>query len=167
MGVQTRFKNQVLNNAGEPVQVGMKAPNAILINNQLEEVQLEQYADHIRIISVVPSLDTGVCQAQTRRFNEEATSRPDVVVLTISMDLPFAQQRFCAAEGLERVHTLSDHRDADFGQKYGFLMPSVRLLSRGVVVIDKDNVIRHVEYVEETSQEVDFKAALQVVHELA
>ncbi len=167
MGVQTHFKNQVLENAGEPVQVGMKAPNATLIDNQLEEVQLDKYADHIRIISVVPSLDTGVCQAQTRRFNEEATSRPDVVVLTVSMDLPFAQQRFCAAEGLERVHTLSDHRDAEFGQKYGFLMPQVRLLSRGVVVIDKDNVIRHVEYVEETSHEVDFKAALQVVSELA
>lgn len=147
---------------GPELKVGDQAPDFVAIGNQLQEVRLSDYADKIKIISVIPSVDTPVCDAQTRRFNTEATKLGEnVVVLTLSMDLPFAQERFCAAAGLDQVHTLSDHRDADFGEKYGFLIQELRLLSRGMVVVDAENVIRHVEYVPDADHAVDFAAALE------
>ena len=158
----TVWDGQKLTLVGPALNIGDQAPDFIAINNQLEEVHFQDYADKIKIISVIPSVDTPVCDAQTRRFNTEATRLGDnVVVLTLSMDLPFAQERFCAAAGLDRVHTLSDHRDADFGMKYGFLIQELRLLSRGMVVVDAQNRIRHIEYVLDADHAVDFAAALE------
>ena len=120
----------------------------------------------VKVISVVPSLDTGVCDAQTRWFNQDVTKlSDDVVVLTVSMDLPFAQARWCGAAGVNNVITLSDHKDASFGQNYGFLIEELRLLSRGVVVINKDNKVTYVEYVPEVTNPVNFDAVLAAVKE--
>ncbi len=167
MAYQTKFGDLVLTNVGERRAKGDKAPDAVLMNKDLKEVKLSDWDGKIKVLAVVPSMDTGVCQAQVRRFNEEATKLgDDVVVLAISMDLPFAQQRFCAAEGLDQVITLSDHRDADFGENYGFLMKELRLLSRGVVIVDRDNVIQYTEYVPEVPQQVDFDAALAALKEI-
>ena len=119
------------------------------------------------ILSVFPSVDTSVCALQNKRFNQEATRLNDQVeVVSISVDLPFAQQRFCAAEGIDRVHVYSDYRDLDFGMKYGFVIRELRLLGRGVVVIDPKGMIRHIEYVPEITHEPDYEAALKVVKSL-
>lgn len=167
MSYQTKFGDRMLTNVGTRQAVGQQAPNALLIGAGLEEKHLSDWDGKIKVLAVVPSLDTGVCQAQVRRFNEAVLRQSDdVVLLAISMDLPFAQQRFCGAEGLDRVITLSDHRDADFGNQYGFLMEEVRLLSRGVVIIDRDNVIRYVEYVPEVPTQVNFDAALAALKEI-
>ena len=136
------------------------------MNSGLKDVRLSDYAGKIVIIAVYPSIDTGVCQAQNRRFNAEATKMEDIVVLSVSCDLPFAQRRFCAAEGLDKVITLSDHRHVDFGTKYGFLMEELRLLARGTVVVDKEGFVRYVEYVPEITQEPLYEAALEVVKQL-
>ena len=120
----------------------------------------------MRVIAVYPSIDTGICAAQNRRFNQEANNMKDVVVLSVSVDLPFAQSRFCAAEGLNNIVTLSDHKDLDFGSKYGFVIKELRLLARGTVIIGKDNKIKYVEYVPEIAQEPDYDAAMKVVKEL-
>ncbi|MDD4193467.1 MAG: thiol peroxidase, partial [Mangrovibacterium sp.] len=110
--------------------------------------------------------DTGVCQAQNRRFNAEASNLGDAVILSVSCDLPFAQNRFCAAEGLDKVITLSDHKEVDFGAKYGFLIKELRLLARGTVVIDKKGFVKYVEYVPEIASEPDYDAALSVIREI-
>jgi len=116
------------------------------------------------VINSVPSLDTPVCAMQTRRFNEEAAALgSDVKVLVVSMDLPFAQQRFCATEGIANLETLSDHRDASFGTAYGMLIKELRLLARGVLVIDKDGVLRYQQLVPEVAQEPDYEAALAAI----
>lgn len=154
--------------AGNPVelkgtlpQVGAPAPEFTALNNDLTDFHLSDLKGKVVIISVVPSLDTGVCSLQTRHFNEDANDLGDGVrVLTLSMDLPFAQKRFCAAEGLERVITLSDHRTGEFGEKYGFLMEGLRLHARGVIVVDKEGIVRYVEQVPEVTHEVNFDAAL-------
>ena len=138
---------------GKEVKVGDKAPAFTLLDNGLGEKTLADYAGKVKVISVVPSLDTGVCDAQTRWFNQ------NVVVLTVSVDLPFAQKRWCGAAGIDQVETLSDHRDLSFGENYGFILEGLRLLSRGIVVIDKDDVIRYVEYVPEVTSAVNFDAA--------
>ncbi|MCI5837209.1 MAG: thiol peroxidase [Veillonellaceae bacterium] len=164
---QTKFGNNMLDLAGSAVEVGAAAPDASLVNGKLEEVHLSDWNGKIKVIAVVPSMNTGVCQAQVREFNKQAVDfHDDVVVLAISMDLPFAQQEFCAANGLERVITLSDHRSAEFGTKYGFLMEAVRLLSRGVVIIDRDNIVRYAEYVPEVKDQVDFDRALAALREI-
>ena len=112
-------------------------------------------------------MDTPVCQSQVRQFNKDAVDfADDVVVIALSTDLPFAQERFCAAEGLDRVVTLSDHKTAEFGEKYGYLIPDLRLLSRGVVVVDRDNVVRYIEYVPEANDQVDFAKALEALKKL-
>lgn len=147
--------------AGEAIKPGDKAPDFIVVNAKLEPVRLSDYSGKTVVIAVYPSIDTGVCQAQNRRFNAEAANFKDLVVLSISCDLPFAQRRFCAAEGLDHVITLSDHRDVDFGKKYGFLMQEVRLLARGTVIIDPQGIVQYVEYVPEITQEPDYEAALK------
>ena len=141
---------------GPEVKVGQQAPDFTVLS--------KDYEGKVKVISVVPSLDTGVCDAQTRWFNQDATSlSEDVVVLTISMDLPFAQKRWCGAAGVDKVVTLSDHKDASFGENYGFLIEELRLLTRGVVVINKDNKVTYVEYVPEVTQAVNFDAALEAI----
>ena len=145
---------------GKEVKVGDKAPAFTVLDNGLGEKTLADYAGKVKVISVVPSLDTGVCDAQTRWFNQNVSKLGDnVVVLTVSVDLPFAQKRWCGAAGIDQVETLSDHRDLSFGENYGFILEGLRLLSRGIVVIDKDDVVRYVEYVPEVTSAVNFEAA--------
>mgnify|MGYP003090605548 FL=1 len=145
---------------GKEVKIGDKAPAFTLLDNGLGEKTLADYAGKVKVISVVPSLDTGVCDAQTRWFNQNVSKLGEnVVVLTVSVDLPFAQKRWCGAAGIDQVETLSDHRDLSFGENYGFILEGLRLLSRGIVVIDKDDVVRYVEYVPEVTSAVNFDAA--------
>ena len=122
---------------GQEIKVGDKAPDFTVIRNDLSEYVLKDAGDNVKIISVVPSVDTGVCELQTINFNETAAELGDIVILTISVDLPFAQKRFCGAHGIDKVITLSDHRDLSFGLSYGFVMEELRLLARGVVVLDR------------------------------
>ena len=152
---------------GKEVKVGDKAPAFTLLDNGLGEKTLADYAGKVKVISVVPSLDTGVCDAQTRWFNQNVSKLGDnVVVLTVSVDLPFAQKRWCGAAGIDQVETLSDHRDLSFGENYGFILEGLRLLSRGIVIIDKDDVVRYVEYVPEVTSAVNFDAAEAATKEL-
>lgn len=160
------FKGQPLTAVGPRLKVGDKAPDFTVINGKLDEETLATTSGKVRLIASVPSLDTPVCDLETRRFNEEAVSLgPDVVVLTVSMDLPFAQNRWCAAAGIQRVRTLSDHRTASFGLNYGVLVKELRLLQRAVFVVDRDDTIHYVEYVKEIGQEPDYDAALAAVKE--
>lgn len=152
---------------GPEVKVGEKAPDFKLLDNSLAEKTLKDYEGKIKVISVVPSLDTGVCDAQTRWFNKDVTGlSSDVVVLTVSMDLPFAQARWCGAAGVKNVVTHSDHRDASFGTNYGFLMEGLRLEARGVVVIDKNDKVTYVEYVPEVTHAINFDGVLAAVKAL-
>lgn len=141
--------------------MGEAAPDFRLVDRKLQTRTLADYAGKVKIISVVPSLDTPVCDTQTRRFNADAAALgDDVVVLTVSMDLPFAQARWCGQAGLDQVITLSDHRDASFGQAYGTLMTDLRLEARSVFVADRNNRLVHVEYVPNIGQQPDYEAAL-------
>ena len=160
------FAGGPLTLVGPEVKVGQQAPDFTLLDNELNVKTLADFDGKVKVISVVPSLDTGVCDAQTRWFNQDVTKlSDDVVVLTVSMDLPFAQARWCGAAGVNNVITLSDHKDASFGQNYGFLIEDLRLLSRGVVVINKDNKVTYVEYVPEVTNPVNFDAVLAAVKE--
>ncbi|MFF3023645.1 thiol peroxidase [Gottfriedia sp. NPDC057948] len=157
------FKNNPVTLIGQEVKVGEKAPSFTVLANDLSPVTLEASAGKVRLISAVPSVDTGVCDAQTRRFNEELSNVENVEVLTISMDLPFAQKRWCAASGLENVHTYSDHRDASFGEAFGVLMQELRLLARAVFVVDSNDVVTYVEYVAEGTTHPNYEAAIEAV----
>ncbi len=149
---------------GNEVTVGAKAPDFVVLDNDLQPVSLDTFDGKVRVISVVPSLDTPVCDAQTRKFNEEAGKLgDDVVVLTISMDLPFAQKRWCGAAGVDKVHTLSDHREASFGQAYGVLIMELRLLARAVFVIDRDGTVCYTQLVKEATEEPDYAEVLAAV----
>lgn len=160
------FAGGPLTLVGPEVKVGQQAPDFTLLDNELNVKTLADFDGKVKVISVVPSLDTGVCDAQTRWFNQDVTKlSDDVFVLTVSMDLPFAQARWCGAAGVNNVITLSDHKDASFGQNYGFLIEELRLLSRGVVVINKDNKVTYVEYVPEVTNPVNFDAVLAAVKE--
>ncbi|NJB68034.1 thiol peroxidase [Desulfobaculum xiamenense] len=146
--------------AGTPVQVGQKAPNFTVLDTALAPKTLADYAGRVLIISSVPSLDTPVCDMETRRFNTEAANLGDVTILTISTDLPFAQKRWCGAAGVDKVVTLSDHRDLSFGMAYGLVIRELRLLARAVLVVDPKGVIAYQQIVGEVSQEPDYAAAL-------
>lgn len=159
-------KGNPLTLLGEEIKVGDKAPDFTVLSAGLAPVKLSDYDGKVRVIAIYPSIDTGVCQAQNRRFNAEASNLGDAVILSVSCDLPFAQSRFCAAEGLDKVITLSDHKDVDFGTKYGFLIKELRLLARGTVIVDKDGIVKYVEYVPEISTEPNYEAAIQAVKEL-
>lgn len=164
---EVKFAGNPLPLSGNGIQVGDKAPNFTALNTALQPVSLADHKGKLRIISVFPSVDTSVCSLQTRRFNAEAKALGDAVqVFTISNDLPFALGRFCGAENIENLIPLSDHRDQEFGKAYGFLLEPLRLLARGVVVIDKDDTIRYVEYVPEVTTEPNYEAALAVVKQL-
>jgi len=146
---------------GNPVTVGARAPGFTLIDKDLKEVALSTFAGKVKIISVTPSLDTPVCDLQARRFNDEAQSLSDaVVVLNVGMDLPFAIARYCADAGLDRVKALSDHREAAFGMSYGVLIKGLRLLARSIFVIDKGDVLRYQEIVPEVTHHPDYDRAL-------
>ncbi|MGF7045794.1 thiol peroxidase [Paenibacillus sp. DS2015] len=165
-GIAT-FKGSPLTLVGPALKVGDAAPDFTVSKNLVEEVSLKDYAGKIKLISVVPSLDTGVCDTQTRRFNEEAADLgDDVVILTISMDLPFAQARWCGAAGVERVITLSDHKNAAFGEAYGVLIQEFRLDMRSIFVIDKNDKITYVEYLSEMTEHPNYEQAVTAVKDL-
>ncbi|AIQ46427.1 thioredoxin peroxidase [Paenibacillus sp. FSL R7-0273] len=161
------FKGNPITLVGPELKVGDSAPDFTVSKNLLEDASLGDYAGKIKLISVVPSLDTGVCDAQTRRFNSEAAELgDDVVILTISTDLPFAQARWCGAAGIDRVVTLSDHKEAAFGQAYGVLIKEFRLDMRSIFVIDKNDKLTYVEYLGEMSEHPNYEAAIAAVKEL-
>jgi len=162
----TTLKGNPLTLIGPQLKVGDKAPDFELVDTGLATVTLKQTGNAVRILSVVPSLDTPVCDAQTKRFNDELAKLPGLEVLTVSMDLPFAQKRWCGAFGVDRVKMLSDHKNAAFGASYGTLIKELRIESRAIFVVDKDNVIRHVEYVKEVADHPDYEAALKVAKSL-
>ena len=145
---------------GPALEAGQQAPDFKLVDNSLKDVTLADTGSQVRIISVVPSLDTPVCDAQTKRFNEEAAKLPGVSIISISMDLPFAQKRWCGAFGVDKIKMLSDHRDGNFGSSYGTLIKDLRIESRAIFVLDKSNVIRHVEYVKEVADFPNYDTAL-------
>ena len=156
----TTMKGNPLTLVGPQLQAGDPAPDFNVVDGTLSPVNLEKTGNHVRIISVVPSLDTPVCDLQTKRFNEEAAKLPAVDILTISMDLPFAQKRWCGAFGVDRIKMLSDHRSGSFGEAYGTLIKDLRIESRAIFVLDKDNIIRYVEYVKEVADHPNYDAAL-------
>lgn len=152
---------------GAMLNVGDPAPDFALTANNWQTKRLADYAGMVKIISVVPSLDTRVCAAQTRRFNQEAAALGEnVVVLTVSADLPYAQARWCAAEGIDRVETLSDHKDMNFSDAYGVHVYNIRICQRAVFVIDGNDVVQHAEYVPVIGHEIDFEAALATARTL-
>ncbi len=161
------MKGKPLTLLGNKVKEGDKAPDFEAVANDLTTVKFSSFAGKVCIISSVPSLDTSVCDTMTRRFNEEAGNLgKDVVVLTISMDLPFAQKRWCGAAGVENLQTLSDHREASFSKAYGVLVKELRLLARAVFVVNKEGVIRYKQIVEELTNEPDYEAVLKAAKQL-
>ncbi len=152
---------------GPELKVGDKAPDFKVNKDLVTEVSLSDYAGKIKLISVVPSLDTGVCDMQTRRFNEEAAGLgEDVIILTVSVDLPFAQSRWCGAAGVDKVVTLSDYKIKSFGQAYGVLIKEFQLDMRSIFVLDANNTITYIEYLKEMTQHPDYEAALSAVKAL-
>ena len=156
----TTMRGNPMTLVGPELKAGEKAPDFTALDNGMKPVKLSDTGHKTRIFSVVPSLDTPVCDAQTKRFNEEAGQLPDVDIYTVSMDLPFAQKRFCNAFTLDKVKMLSDHRDASFGTSYGTLIKELRILSRAIFVVGPDDKIKYVEYVPEVSQHPNYEAAL-------
>lgn len=157
---------QPLTARGRKLAVGEQAPDFKLLDNDLKVKTLADYKDAVKLISIVPSLDTGVCDLQTRQFNEDIAELPEAVVITVSVDLPFAQKRWCGNADLEDAVTLSDHRDVAFGEAYGVLIEELRLLARAVLVLDRDNKITYVEYLEEMTSHPDYEQALAAVKAL-
>lgn len=151
---------------GEQVKVGDKAPSFKATKNDLSQWSSESCQGKVVVYSVAPSLDTSVCALQAKKFNKEASELDGVNVVTITEDLPFAQARFCSNEGIENNLMISDYKDREFGEKYGFLIDEVKLLARGVVVVDKEGTIQYVEYVPEVTDEVNFERALEEVKKL-
>ncbi len=157
------LKGNAVTLSGTELKIGDTAPDFNLQNNGLEDVNLATSAGKTRIIASIPSLDTGVCHAETKRFNDEAATLPNVAVLVISTDLPFGQKRWCGAEGVDKVACLSDHRSASFGKSYGVLIsggPLDRCLTRAIFVVGADNKIKYVEYVPEITSHPNYDAVL-------
>ncbi len=148
---------------GKEISVGDEAPNFSVRSNDLKRVTLDDYDGKIKLISVIPSIDTGVCAKQTKRFNEEISKLDNVQALTISMDLPFAQARWSQTNDVNNLELLSDHLHADFGMKFGLLIQKLRLLARAVIVIDSDNKVTYIEVVEEVTNHPDYDQALAAV----
>jgi thiol peroxidase len=151
---------------GKDPQIGEPAPDCALTANDLSEVKLSSFKGKKIIISVVPSLDTPVCDLQSKRFNKEAVSLPDTVILTVSMDLPFAQKRWCGMTGSDKIKTLSDYRQASFGQAYGVLIENLRLLTRAIFIVDEKSILRYKQIVPEITQEPNYEEALAVLKKI-
>ena len=162
------MKGNPLTLVGKEIKVGDAAPDVTLVGNDLSPVRLSSFRGKVCVIASVPSLDTAVCDLETRKFNQSASALgSDVAILTVSMDLPFAQKRWCGAAGVTNVQTLSDHREAAFGASYGVLIKELRLLARAVFVVDKEGVVRYVEVVKELTNEPDYEAVLNAVRKLS
>jgi thiol peroxidase len=164
----TTLKGNPLDLTGPELKVGDAAPDAVLRKDLVSDIKLSEIPG-AKLLSVVPSVDTPICALQTKRFNEEAAKLPGVTFVTISADLPVALSRFCGAENIdpEKLICLSDHKDIDFGQKYGTLVPGLRIECRALFVVDQDNVLRHVEYVPEIADHPNYDAALDCAKNLA
>ena len=147
--------------AGPELKVGDQAPDFEAVDSNLRKIRLQDTGPAVRIFSVIPSLDTPVCDAQTKRFEDEAAKLGDVRIYTISMDLPFAQKRWCGNFGINRVTMLSDHLTGSFGETYGTLIPDLRIESRAIFVLEPDNTLRHVQYVKEVGDHPNYEAALE------
>lgn len=158
--VKVTFQQEEVTLLGDEIKVGDKAPNFKVLSNDLKEIGLEDYEGKVKLISVVPSVDTGVCSKQTKRFNDEAEKLDNVKVLTISMDLPFAQARWRQENDVRNLDLFSDHRDADFGEKYGVLIKELRLLARAIFIVDTNNKVTYVEYVDEVTNHPNYDEAL-------
>lgn len=160
------MKGDPLTLVGPELSAGEPAPEFTVVNQELEDVSLSDMDGKVLILASVPSVDTSVCATETRTFNEKAAGlSDDIEILTISMDLPFALDRFCSAEGIDQVTSLSDHRDADFGKAYGVLIEELRLLARAIFVIDRDGNLAYKEIVSEVTDEPDYEAALNAARE--
>src|SRR5579863_940250 len=163
----TTLRGNPMTLVGPELKAGDKAPEFQAVDNALKPVTLASTGSGVRIFSVVPSLDTPVCDAQTKRFNEESGKLPNVSIYTFSMDLPFAQKRWCGAFGVDHVKMVSDHVSGSFGQSYGTLIKELRILSRAIFIVDKDNTIRYAEYVKEVGEHPNYESALAAVRTLA
>ena len=161
------MKGNPLTLMGQELKVGDMAPDVVLANNDLAPVSLSSYQGKVCIISSVPSLDTPVCDMETRRFNEEAGALgDDVAIITVSMDLPFAQKRWCGAAGVDKVITLSDYGDMSFGNAYGVLIKELKLLARAVFVLDRQGIIQYIQLVNEVTEEPNYQEILDAVGKL-
>lgn len=162
-----KFKGEPLTLLGQEVKIGQTVPDAEVLANDLTTIKLSDFRGKVCVICSVPSLDTPVCDIQTRKFNEQAASLgEDVVVLTVSMDLPFAQKRWCGSANIENVQTLSDHRAGEFGNAFGLFIKELRLLARAVFVVDADGVVKYIQIVDELTNEPDYDAAIKAVKEI-
>ncbi len=160
------FGGNPLTLAGSLTKVGNKAEEFVAITTDLTPFKLSDLDGKVKLISVVPSIDTGICDMQTRRFNEEAAKLENVEIITISCDLPFALKRYCGAAGIDKIKTVSDHKELDFGYKYGFVIDELRILSRGIIIIDKNNIVKYVEYVSEVASHPNYDKAIEELSKL-
>jgi thioredoxin-dependent peroxiredoxin len=166
VNVKVTFAGGPVTIVGQEIKTGIQAPDFTAVGNDLKPVKLSDFSGKNVVIAIYPSIDTSVCALQNKQFNKIATEIKDTVVLSISLDLPFAQKRFCAAEGLLNIVTVSDYKDREFGLKYGFLIDELKLLARGTVIIDKKGVVKYVEYVPEITTEPNYSKALEVLKSL-
>ena len=167
MSRQTTFKGGPLDLAGPQLKVGDAAPEFQAVDKGLQPVSLASTGSKVRIFSVVPSLDTPVCDAQTKRFNDEAAKSGNIDFYTVSVDLPFAQNRWCTSFGVDNVKMISDHKFGSFGENYGTMIKDWRIESRALFVVDQNNVVQYVEYVPEVAEHPNYDAALAKARELA
>ena len=162
----TTFIGKPVTIIGKRLQIGEQLPDFNLLSPDLEKKSLADFSGKKKLISIVPSVDTGICSSQTRKFNEELNSLDNLSVITVSCDLPFAQARWCGAEGLDNAIVLSDHYDNSFGKAYGVLMEEWRLLARAVIFADENNTIQYLEYLENVNEHPNYEAALEAVKNL-
>ncbi len=163
----TTLKGGPLTLVGPELKAGDNAPEFAVVDTGLKPVNLESTGNGVRIFSVVPSLDTPVCDMQTQRFNKEASQLPNVKIYTVSMDLPFAMKRWCGAMGVDKIEMLSDHKSASFGESYGTLIKELRIESRAIFVVDQANKLSYVEYVKEVGDHPNYDAALEAAKSIA
>ncbi|HJF17487.1 MAG TPA: thiol peroxidase [Globicatella sulfidifaciens] len=163
----TTFKGEFVTIIGKQLKVGEQLPDFTLVNPDLVKQSLADFEGKKKVLSIVPSVDTGICDAQTRQFNQSLSDMENTVVLTVSCDLPFAQKRWCGASGIENALLLSDYYDQSFGKAYGVLMEEWHLLARAVIVANEQNEITYVEYLDNVNSHPDYEAAINAVKELA
>ncbi len=162
------MKGKPVTLVGPEIKTGQKAPDFIVQATDLSDTKLNDFKGKIKLICSVPSVDTPVCDMEIHRFNQEASKiASDAVIIFVSMDLPFAQKRFCAAAGIDNVKTFSDHRSGAFGEKYGVLIKDLRLLTRAIFIVDQNDIVRYVEYVKEVGTQPDYAAALKALKEIS
>ena len=162
----TTFLGKPVTLAGQAVAVGSTVPYFTLTTTDLTKKSLSDFADKVKVISIIPSIDTGICSTQTRTFNQTLSDLDDTVVITVSKDLPFAQARWCGAQGLENAVMLSDYVDSSFGKAYGVLMEEWQLLARAVLVLDKENKVVYTEYLDNVNSEPNYDKAIEAVKAL-